>query len=496
MAKVTNVEAVFKISGVPDQTFIKPSSFNRLKVALRTPGRGVVIEGPSGIGKSTAVAKALEELGIDSGVTMLSARQPGDIEYIELLPELHAVGTVIIDDFHRLADTVKLKISDLLKITADREDQTSKIILIGINDAGKTLITNAPDLANRIDTIRLEVEPPHKILDLISAGEQTLNVHIEARSRIAENSIGSFYIAQLLCLDACIEAGVVASLETREIVDTSYSAISRKVTTKQRERFGDSIMKFARGTRFRSAGRAPYLHILKWLIDSDSWSISLSEEMNNHPTEKASVGQVVDKGYLLRLCEDPEISRLLHFDGETGILSVEDPMLVFYLRSVNWPDFVREVGFSRVDYDENYDVALSFAGEDREYAEYLRDALSDLGHSIFYDQNVQHQMIGENIEGYLGPIYETGSRYVVVVLGSLYGRKRWTLFEAGKYQHRITLGQVIPIWSTDLAPSPTDNLRSMGGLDLNPETDLKEQALKHAKVISQKLSETSVLLLE
>jgi len=47
------VEDVFKISGVPTHTFVKPSGFNRLQVALRTPGRGVIVEGPSGIGKST-----------------------------------------------------------------------------------------------------------------------------------------------------------------------------------------------------------------------------------------------------------------------------------------------------------------------------------------------------------------------------------------------------------------------------------------------------------
>jgi len=67
------VQDVFKVSGVPTHTFIRPSAFNRLKVALDTPGRGVVVEGPSGIGKSTAVTKVLEDLRMDTKVTMLSA---------------------------------------------------------------------------------------------------------------------------------------------------------------------------------------------------------------------------------------------------------------------------------------------------------------------------------------------------------------------------------------------------------------------------------------
>ena len=86
----------------------------------------MIIEGPSGIGKSTAVTKVLEELKLDSNVSVLSARDPMDSEYIALLPEISAIGTVIIDDFHRLEDSTKSSIADLLKITADREDPLRK----------------------------------------------------------------------------------------------------------------------------------------------------------------------------------------------------------------------------------------------------------------------------------------------------------------------------------------------------------------------------------
>src|SRR5664280_732492 len=78
------IEDVFKVTGVPTYTFVRPSEYNRLQVALRTPGRGVVVEGPSGIGKSTAVTKALEELGLDPDVTKLSARIPSDVEYLDI----------------------------------------------------------------------------------------------------------------------------------------------------------------------------------------------------------------------------------------------------------------------------------------------------------------------------------------------------------------------------------------------------------------------------
>jgi ABC-type ATPase involved in cell division len=134
------LEEVFKIGGVPTYTFVEPSECARLRVALRTAGRGVVVEGPSGIGKSTAVSRALDELEPESGIQTLTARDPGDVGYIELLPETTDFGVVVIDDFHVLRDRTRRDIADLLKRLADTESKRSKLIIVGINRAGDSLI--------------------------------------------------------------------------------------------------------------------------------------------------------------------------------------------------------------------------------------------------------------------------------------------------------------------------------------------------------------------
>ena len=102
------LEQVFKTSGVPTYTFVKPNEYVRLIVGLRTPGRGLVIEGPSGIGKTTGVLKALEELSLLENTLKLSARKAEDIQLIAQLPSMGAIGTVLIDDFHRLGSTTVL----------------------------------------------------------------------------------------------------------------------------------------------------------------------------------------------------------------------------------------------------------------------------------------------------------------------------------------------------------------------------------------------------
>lgn len=125
------LEDVFRLSGVPTHTFVEPVRYDAIKVAIRTPGRCVVLEGPSGIGKTTTVTRVIGELGKGDAILQLSARRPEDVYFIEALPEMDKIGTVVIDDFHRLVDRVKLRLSDYMKVLADRSDPYSQLVLIG-----------------------------------------------------------------------------------------------------------------------------------------------------------------------------------------------------------------------------------------------------------------------------------------------------------------------------------------------------------------------------
>jgi hypothetical protein len=481
------VEEVYKVSGgPPTYTFVYPREFNALVVALRTAGRGAVIEGPSGIGKSTAVQKALDELEIR--VVKLSARDPADVEYIELLPALGKLGTVVIDDFHRLAGPLQERLADLLKLLADREDVNSKLVIIGINQAGQSLVRIAPDLANRIDVIKMEAEPPDQLMQVIQLGQAALNVKIDAAREVVDASHGSFYLTQMLCRDLCIEAGVLEEADETPTISVSFNTVRRKAMDRQKARFGDALVTFARGNRFRPGGRAPYLHVLRWLADAPDRSVSLKDQMAKHPEERPSVNQITEKGYLERLVSQQDIAAILHYNPSARVLTLEDPHLKFYLEHIDWEEFIREVGFTKVDFDQAYDVALSFAGEDRFFAEKVRDELEDFGHAVFYDHAEQDRILAENVEDYLRPIYESEARYVVAVLGPKYGEKRWTIFESEAFKPRIDQGEVIPIWSKEVPRSAFDSTRNIGSLSFDPSGDLAAQAKECAGVISKKIT--------
>lgn len=56
------VSEIFVTSGYPEFTFVPPGVYAKLANALAQRTGGVVVEGPSGIGKTVAVTRAVNDL--------------------------------------------------------------------------------------------------------------------------------------------------------------------------------------------------------------------------------------------------------------------------------------------------------------------------------------------------------------------------------------------------------------------------------------------------
>ena len=83
-----------------------------------------------------------------------------------------------------------------------------------------------------------------------------------------------------------------------------------------------------------------------------------------------------------------------------------------------------------------YDVALSFAGEDRKYAKKLAVLLKTNGYSCFYDENELADLWGKNLYDYLSSVYKDRACYCVMFLSKHYERKLWTNHERQLAQAR------------------------------------------------------------
>ncbi|MGE7825058.1 TIR domain-containing protein [Paenibacillus sp. NPDC093718] len=486
---------VYKDSGVPTYTFVKPMKYRKLLVSLRTPGKGLVVEGPSGIGKTSSITKGLEELGIETKITKLTARKAKDLKIIKTIPGDSLDGIIIIDDFHRLEPETKSSIADYMKTLADEESATTKLVVVGINKAGDSLVKFARDLNNRIDTIRFESNPEEKIVELIENGEKALNIKINIKGDIVKEAQGSFHIAQMLCKEICIHGDVLEACKNTTVITTSLELIKQKVFDDLSRAFNEIARAFATGPKLRKDGRAPYLHILFWLAISNEWALDLNQAIRKYPEHRSSVNTVMEQGYLESFLngEHAELfAECIHYEANTNVISVEDPKFVYYIRNIQWKKFVREVGYKTINFKSIYDFALSFAGSDRDVAEGLFTRLCEEEVSVFYDKNEQHRILAENVEEYLGPIYRSEAQYVVVLLGSNYPRRIWTQFESQQFKDRFGESSVIPIWFKDAPVGSFDSTAKIGGIEFDRDGDFTLQINYITETLMKKLADNRI----
>ncbi|MGY4499708.1 hypothetical protein ACVWYH_003639 [Bradyrhizobium sp. GM24.11] len=83
-----------------------------------------------------------------------------------------------------------------------------------------------------------------------------------------------------------------------------------------------------------------------------------------------------------------------------------------------------------------FQVALSFAGEDRNIAEALAHLLESRGVSVFYDNFQTAALWGKNLYQHLQEVYRDKAEYCVVLVSKDYLRKNWTKHELQQAQAR------------------------------------------------------------
>ena len=85
-----------------------------------------------------------------------------------------------------------------------------------------------------------------------------------------------------------------------------------------------------------------------------------------------------------------------------------------------------------------YDVCLTFAGEDRPYVEMVARGLKDNGVRVFYDHDEAVELWGKDLTEHFDWVYRKASRYCVMFISSFYAAKVWT-----RHERRSALARAI-----------------------------------------------------
>jgi 3',5'-cyclic AMP phosphodiesterase CpdA len=350
--EIRRIEDIFLTVGQPDITYVEPAQFKTLRRCLRTMGKGLVVEGPSGVGKTTLVSRALDDLRAEPREWLYAQREADRRKLDERLAE-DFLGHLVIDDFHRLDPAQQARVADAMKYISDRNTRDAKITVVGINPVGESLVTALRDLAGRFDVVRMGGQPDEKISELIRKGEDAANIRFRRRDEFIRDAGGSFFIAQQLCQEAALEAGVEETAPALTSVDVGFRDVVKKVVDDLEGRYFGDLRTFACHDE-RVPPRGASLALL-WLLSRSAEGHVMLDDVHfrfTDPDVREALARL-KSSYLSRCFDEtPALRSLLYYNRNAGILSIEDPRLAFYLRHMSWSRFIERTGHQNARIDE------------------------------------------------------------------------------------------------------------------------------------------------
>lgn len=443
------LEDIFVTEGVPQYTFVKPPNYNDILVDIRKKGKPVIIEGQSGTGKTTTAKRIIQQLNGAFNLIYLTARNFDDISTINDLIKSRSSGYYIIDDFHRLDTELQKALAEITKLSAETQDENlPKLIIIGINQVGSSLINLVSDISKRCGIHRIEPGSEEKITELIKIGAEKLNIKIEDIDKIYDESKGDYWLTQSICQTICSQNDVIEEQDIEKEIHFELESIRHSMIIKLSHTYKESVKEFCRGRRFRPSND-PYYKLLKLISGQDNSIVDLNELANAYPESKASINGIKEKRLQILLESKELCSRYFFFNTENKNFAIEDPALFYFLKHVDWEGIRKECGFRDSDEVKEYDLAISFAGENRNLAKFIADKFEEIEVKVFYDEYYESNFLGKTWSKEFERIFLNDSKYVICLLDNFHKSKIWPTFERECFSKRIGNEEVIPIYLDD-----------------------------------------------
>lgn len=380
-------------------TFVERTKVqDRLVNALDTPGKQLVIYGHSGVGKTTLIVNKLYQTyshhittrcmkGMTFETILLDAfsqiekfynsekttnlsneykltfssevetiksditlgKTTGKSEkFIPILPPQltpHTLGKFIgeleacwvLEDFHKVDDLEKQKISQLMKVFMDLSDDypNLKIISIGAVNTARQVIQYDSEMQNRVSEILVPLMTDEEINKIISFGEEKLNIEFpnNLKQQIVKHSSGMASICHTLCLSMCRNAGITQTIIgnkykftvenwkcalgdlLEETSDTIKNSFEKALHQRRKEKYHHSAI---------------IIEALCDFTDTGAGRIEISHKIKTLYPEYKGTNL---KGKLEKLCTK-ELGEILKYNDNSGSYTFKDPIFFAYAQAM------------------------------------------------------------------------------------------------------------------------------------------------------------------
>ncbi|KAB2933717.1 MAG: TIR domain-containing protein [Candidatus Contendobacter sp.] len=445
-----NISDVFNESEIPVLTFVEPREFSDIVGSILTSGKHITLSGPSGCGKTTLARKALDESGRGPGDThWLSGRDYASHEKIEsifakefsiaesmdeITEYLAVAGIVVLDDFHHLKESVRQDIGYRLKRW---HEIGIRFFIIGIASSSKKMLDVDAELGIRNDVYEMKKQDDNFCAEVISLGERHLNIEFSSQAKkqfiAASNGIPS--AIQVICRVACIRNKILKTVSDRAVIDCGMDQIKDGVLRIYRGKYHNKLVGLCKGKQQARSVHNTYFDIIKSIAIIGKSEIQLQEIQQRllNPIDDAKERAKKTTSfhnclkYLPEVIEERGLDDAIYLNKDSDSISIEDPSFGLYLTLIGMDEIGKAIRLRRTGFP--WDVAVSFAGEDRPVVEELKDALNNAGYTVFYDFDIQHQLWGADLRLKLADVYSNDAQYMVIFLSKHYPEKDWTKFE-------------------------------------------------------------------
>ncbi|MFE7504370.1 TIR domain-containing protein [Promicromonospora sp. NPDC057488] len=441
---VYQLAQVFNESQASGITYVAPAEAQRLKGSLLTPGKHVTLVGPSGSGKSTVAERALAAAGFDADrILSFNARAHTGAQSIFTVlgaelgvgrtakavePRLRELDLIKIEDVHRLSLKARTQLASRLKLW---HESGIRVFMIGIAKTSDAILGHDPELAIRNDTWYLGTQSDTFMDTLMTQGERALNIKFDEATRGAaiRAARGSPSIFQAICRAACVEADVMRTVPEPRQVAIDLAVVTPQIAKQFDGRYIRSLVHLTQGRRSvhdvyfklvqRAAASPGFRTAYKEL---DAAVVGIAD-----PADKGRVRSAFNRAIdvLPTLIEESGLDETLTYEHRT--LRIDDPAFRFYLDHLDLTRVSSGEVPRRRRYE--YDVAVSFAGNDRPVVDKFVEVLEERHIKVFYDYNQQAELWGKDLRRGLARIYGEQAQFMIICLSDDYPERDWTTFE-------------------------------------------------------------------
>jgi hypothetical protein len=378
----TPIGSIFPLNGVPKYTFVEPEEYGEIAALLGNPEMSFVLEGPSGIGKTTLLRMALADKnvpydwydagvlarrhsmqsrldGIGSGAEMLT--KPLVIDDGQMLesPQLQSAAQAIYSC--SLGPDEQATASSQPQQTSPPDGRTNpargQIAIVGLPGVRSALLANCPpdlrsSLPRRIKSIPMHScfseERVRRLEALLVKGEEAANIKFARPDELIRESGGSYLMLQYLCQRSATLAGVQQAQRVQTRITVPIGDVIDAIMRDLRADFEGPLHELARLDAV-SPPRGAVLALLFLLSrpldeERESCEVSIEEARLAYPVLHQAFDWLLEGPLQQTLVQLQSGGLPLTFELQSRKLRVQDPRLEFFLRHLSWRRFLEDTG--------------------------------------------------------------------------------------------------------------------------------------------------------